>query len=261
MSTLSTMSTALITGATSGIGAEFARQLAARGTDLVLVARDVARLEEYAEQLRTQHTVAVEILPADLADREQTLVAARRLEDPAHPVDLLVNNAGFGMRSTLLEPDFDIDERALKVMCRAVLILAGAAARAMRERGHGQIINTSSTAGFFTMGHYSAIKAWVTAYSESLAVQLRGTGVGVTALCPGWVRTEFHDRANINSKSIPDFAWISKERVVREALDAVGRGRVIVIPALGWRVAINGARLLPRPAIRWISSKVISRRH
>lgn len=255
------MSTAMITGGTSGIGAEFAKQLAARGTDLVLVARDEIRLEEYAEQLRTEHAVAVETLTADLADREQTLSVARRLEDPAHPIDLLVNNAGFGMRSTLLERDTEVDERALAVMCRAVLVLGGAAARAMKQRGHGRIINTSSTAGFFAMGHYSAIKAWVTAYSESLAVQLRGTGVGVTALCPGWVRTEFHDRANINQNSIPEFAWISKERVVREALEAADRGRVIAIPVVAWRAAITGARMLPRPTVRWISGRLISRRH
>lgn len=255
------MSTALITGGTSGIGAEFARQLAARGTDLVLVARDQARLEEYAEQLRAEHAVEIEVLAADLADREQTLTVARRLEDPNHPIDLLINNAGFGMRSTLLQPDIEIDERALAVMCRAVLVLGGAAARAMKERGHGQIINTSSVAGLFAMGHYSAIKAWVTAYSESLAVQLHGTGVRVTALCPGWVRTEFHDRANINANSIPEFAWINKERVVHDALDASRKGRVIAIPAAGWRLAVGGARMLPRPAIRWISARVISRRH
>ena len=255
------MSTALITGGTSGIGAEFARQLAARGADLVLVARDRPRLEEYAEQLRAEHGIEVEILTADLADRAQTLVVAKRLEDPEHPIDLLVNNAGFGLRSTLLEPDTEIDDRALQVMCRAVLILGGAAGRAMKLRGRGRIINTSSIAGFFAMGHYSAIKAWVTAYSESLAVQLRGTGVRVTTLCPGWVRTEFHDRAAINQRSIPSFAWISKERVVREALEASDRGQVIAIPGVGWRLALGGARVLPRPAIRWISGLLISRRH
>jgi short-subunit dehydrogenase len=255
------MPTALITGGTSGIGAEFARQLAARGTNLVLVARDRDRLAECAAQLRTEHAVDVEILAADLADRDQTATVAQRLESVDDPIEILVNNAGFGLRSTLLQPDTEIDERALDVMCRAVLILGGAAARAMKQRGRGQIINTSSTAGFFAMGHYSAIKAWVTAYSESLAVQLRGTGVSVTALCAGWVRTEFHDRANINPGSIPDFAWIDKEQLVREALDDAGKGRVISVPALGWKVAIGGARFLPRPAIRWISARLISRRH
>lgn len=261
MSTLRGMPIALITGGTSGIGAEFARQLAARGSDLVLVARDRARLEQCAEELRQEHAVDVEILIADLADREQTLMVARRISDPQRPIDMLVNNAGFGLRSSLLEPDTELDERALNVMCRAVLILAGAAARAMKQRGRGTIINTSSTAGFIAMGHYSAIKAWVTAYSESLAIQLRGTGVTVTALCPGWVRTEFHDRAEINPGSIPDFAWIDKEVLVRHALEDAEKGRVISIPTVGWKAAMAGAKVLPRPAVRWISSLLTSRRH
>lgn len=255
------MPTALITGGTAGIGAEFARQLADRGYDLVLVARDESRLREYAEELRGESAVEVEILAADLADREQTLRVAARLEDADRPIHMLVNNAGFGLRSTLLESDTSVDERALDVMCRAVLILAGAAARAMKERGRGTIINVSSTAGFMAMGHYSAVKAWVTAYSESLATQLKGTGVTVTALCPGWVKTEFHERANINAASIPDFAWIDKTLLVRQAIQDAEKGRVISIPSVGWKVAMGAARILPRPAIRLISGKLTSKRH
>lgn len=255
------MPTALITGGTSGIGAEFARQLAARGTDLVLVARDGARLKECADELHNDHAIDVEILPADLADRAQTQLVADRLADQDRPIHLLVNNAGFGLRSSMLDPDTSTDERALDVMCRAVLILSGAAARAMKERGRGTIINVSSTAGYVAMGHYSAIKAWVTAYTESLATQLKGTGVTVTALCPGWVHTEFHERAEINASSIPDFAWIDKKVLVSEAIADAEKGRVISIPTPGWKAAMAGARILPRPAIRWISSKLTSRRH
>lgn len=255
------MPTALITGGTAGIGAEFARQLAERGYDLLLVARDAERLTAYAEELHHDSAVDVETLVADLADRDQTLQVAQRLEDPERPIHLLVNNAGFGLRSTLLEPDTEIDERALDVMCRAVLILSGAAARAMKKRGRGTIINVSSTAGFMAMGHYSAIKAWVTTYSESLANQLKGSGVTVTALCPGWVRTEFHDRANINAASIPDFAWIDKTVLVREALADAEKGRVISVPTLGWKAAMGVAQALPRPAIRLISGLVTSKRH
>lgn len=258
---LACMPTALITGATSGIGAEFAHQLADRGYDLVLVARDRARLQEYAQQLHNDTGIEVEILAADLADRDQTLQVAARLEDGDHPIHLLVNNAGFGLRSTMLDPDTTLEERALDVMCRAVMILAGAAARSMKARGRGIIINTSSVAGLMTMGNYSAVKAFVTAYSESLAIQLRATGVTVTALCPGWVRTEFHDRAAINASSIPRWAWINKTDLVREALADAERGKVISVPTLGWRLATHGVRLLPRPVVRWISSKVTSRRH
>lgn len=255
------MSTALITGGTAGIGATFARQLAARGDDLVLVARDTERLEAYAAELRNSYGVQVETLTADLADREQTQTVADRLADPDRPIDVLINNAGFGLGSNLLNPDTSTDERALDVMCRAVLILGGAAARAMKARGHGRILNTSSTAGFVTMGHYSAIKAWVTSYSESLATQLRGTGVTVTALCPGWVHTEFHDRANINASSIPGWAWIDADRLVADALVDMDRGRVISIPTPLWKTAITVAKFLPRSAIRAISARLTSRRH
>ncbi|MDO5499627.1 MAG: SDR family NAD(P)-dependent oxidoreductase [Propionibacteriaceae bacterium] len=255
------MPTALITGATAGIGAEFARQLADRGYDLVLVARDEARLQAYAEELHTESATDVEILPADLADREQTLLVAARLEDQSRPVHLLVNNAGFGLRSTMLDPDTTLEERALDVMCRAVMILGNAAARSMKDRGRGIIINTSSVAGLMAMGNYSAIKAWVTAYSESLATQLRKSGVTVTALLPGWVHTEFHDRANINAKSIPDWAWIDKTVVVRDALADAEKGKVLSVPTLGWRLAAAGAGVLPRGVIRWISSLVTSKRH
>ncbi|WP_432559302.1 SDR family NAD(P)-dependent oxidoreductase [Granulicoccus sp. GXG6511] len=255
------MPTALITGATAGIGAEFARQLADRGYDLVLVARDEGRLKEYAEELHHETAVDVEILSADLADRDQTLQVAARLEDQARPIHLLVNNAGFGLRSTMLEPDTTLEERALDVMCRAVMILGGAAARAMKERGRGIIINTSSVAGVMAMGNYSAVKAFVTAYSESLATQLRQTGVTVTALCPGWVRTEFHDRAQINASSIPTWAWIDKTVLVREALADAEKGKVISIPTLGWKVAMTAARLIPRSTARWISAMITSKRH
>lgn len=255
------MPTALITGATAGIGAEFARQLADRGYDLVLVARDAERLQAYADELHRESAVDIEILRADLADRDQTFAVAQRIEDADRPIQLLINNAGFGLRSTMLAPDTETDERALDVMCRAVLILSAAAGRAMTHRGRGSIINVSSTAGFVAMGHYSAVKAWVTAYSESLATQLRGTGVSVTALCPGWVRTEFHDRANINAASIPSWAWIDKTLLVREALADADKGRVISIPSAGWKVAMTVARLLPRPVIRRISGILTSKRH
>lgn len=255
------MPTALITGATAGIGAEFARQLADRGYDLVLVARDEARLRAYAEELHHDTAVDVEVLRADLADREQTIQVAARLEDGSRPVDLLVNNAGFGLRSTMLEPDTALEERGLDVMCRAVLILGNAAARAMRGRGSGIIVNTSSVAGLMAMGNYSAKKAWVTAYSESLATQLRGSGVTVTALCPGWVRTEFHDRASINASTIPDWAWIDKTVLVREALADAEKGKVFSVPTLRWKLAVAGVRMLPRSVVRWISGLVTSKRH
>lgn len=250
------MATALITGGTSGIGAEFARQLAAQGHDLVLVARDVKRLEEMAAEL----PVAVEILPADLNDRAQVTKVAERIEDAERPIEIVVNNAGFSVHTLLTDRDLTNHDRGFEVMMRAVLVLAGAAGRAMAKRGHGRIINVSSTAGFVTIGSYSAIKAWVTSFSESLAVELRGTGVHVTALCPGYVHTEFHERGNVSTSKIPDFMWVPAESTVRTALRDSERGKVVSIPSVRYKLFIGLARHAPRRWLRSVSSQLASGR-
>lgn len=255
------MTTALVTGATAGIGATFARHLAARGHDLVLVARDEERLRSSAAELSRVYGAQVEVLPADLADRDQTLAVAARVEDAERPVDIVVNNAGFGLHTRLTDPDTTLHERALDVMCRAVLLVGGAAGRAMRERGRGTIINVGSTAAWVTLGHYSAIKSWVGLYSEGLANELAGTGVRVTVLAPGYVRTEFHERAGISAGRLPGPAWVDVDQLVHECLDDAGHGRVISIPTRRWRAAIGLARLMPRPVIRWVSAKLSSSRH
>lgn len=254
------MGTALITGGTSGIGAAYARALAERGDDLVLVARDRDRLEREADDLRAGYGVRVEVLSADLAVREEVTRVMERLESTTEPVTTLVNNAGFGLHSDLLTSDTAADERAFDVMCRAVFLLGGAAARAMAARGSGEILNTSSSAAFITTGNYSAIKAWVLVYTEGLATQLHGTGVHVTAFCPGWVHTEFHDRAGIDASKLPPAVWIDADQAVREALAYAARGRVICVPAPQWKVAVAVARLVPRSLLRWGSSKLVRSR-
>ncbi|MCW2811170.1 MAG: putative oxidoreductase [Friedmanniella sp.] len=255
------MTTALVTGGTSGIGAAFARALAARGDHLVLVARDVERLEAMATELRAAHHVEVEVLPADLSSREDTDRVAARLSSTEHPIDVLVNNAGFGIQARLLDADVTPHDRALDVMVRAVLVLAGAAGRAMQARGTGAIINVSSTAGFVTMGSYSAIKAWVTVYSEGLANELRDSGVTVTALCPGWVRTEFHERAAIGTSKIPAVMWLEADDLVEECLRDVAAGQVVSIPSKRYRVLIFAARHAPRRLVRAASRRLSSGRH
>lgn len=253
------MATALITGGTSGIGAAFARALAARGWDLILVARDGDRLESTAAGLARAGR-RVETVRADLSVREDVARVAARLEAADEPVSLLVNNAGFGIHTPLTSAETTEHDRGFEVMCRAVLVLSGAAARAMRTRRAGTIINVSSTAGFITMGSYSAIKAWVTAFTEGLAVELRGTGVQVTALCPGWVRTEFHQRAGIRASSIPGPLWLDADDLVAACLRDVARHRVISIPTLRYRSLIWVLRHLPRSAVRGISAKISSGR-
>ena len=255
------MTTALVTGGTSGIGAAFARALAARGDDLVLVARDAGRLAEMATRLTDAHGIEVEVMSADLGVREDVLRVAARLQSTEQPIDLLVNNAGFGLPYALTNADTTPHEHAIDVMIRAVLMLGAAAGRTMKARGSGTIVNVASTAGFVTMGGYSAIKAWVTTYSEGLANELDGSGVQVTALCPGWVRTEFHERAEIRTSKIPDQLWLDADRVVADCLADVEHHKVISIPSKRYKVLILAARLAPRTAVRAVSRKLSSGRH
>ena len=249
--------TALVTGGTSGIGAEFARQLAARGYDIVLVARDTARLDAMAAELRALGRT-VEIIAADLAKPKDTDRVAARLADPQHPVDWFINNAGFRVSSRLANPDVAEHDRALNVMVRAVLVLGGAAAKSMRARKTGAIVNVASINGQLTLSGYSAIKAWVRVYSESLSNELRGSGVTVTALMPGWVRTEFHQRAGTTKGEagrggIPNFLWLEPELLVRDCLRDVDRGRVISIPTIRYKFLSWLVKHLPDATVRWVS--------
>lgn len=255
------MATALVTGGTSGIGAAFASALATRGFDLVLVARDEARLASSAAELHAAFGISVETISADLADRAQVQLVADRLEDAARPIDMLVNNAGFGVHTKLLARDTSAHEHAFSVMCTAVLVLGGAAGRSMASRNRGAIINVASVAGLITMGSYSAIKAWVASYSQGLSVELRKSDVTVTALMPGWVSTEFHQRAGIRTGSIPKFLWVDADRLVAECLRDVDRGRVMSIPTVRYRVLSWFARHAPRSGVRWVSANISSSRN
>lgn len=236
------MPSALITGATAGIGAAFARRLAADGFSLVLVARDEDRLGASAESLRLRYGVGVEVLPADLSTDEGLGKVEKRL---AEGVDLLVNNAGFGHPGSFLDVPVAGELRMLKVHCEAVLRLTMAALPGMRERDRGAVINVASVAAFFTRGSYSASKAWVVSYSESVAAELTGTRVRVMALCPGFVRTEFHERASMDTSGIPAFLWLSADDVVREAMRDLARGRRVSVPDLRYKVIVGVGRLIP----------------
>ncbi|KGM10455.1 SDR family NAD(P)-dependent oxidoreductase [Cellulomonas bogoriensis] len=254
------MATVLITGASAGLGLELAWQLATARHDVVLVSRDAGRLERLAGQLRAAAGVDAEVLPADLAERDQVEKVAQRLRDPDRPVSFLANNAGLAVGEPFVGGDLAAHERAHEVMVRAVMVLSHAAAGAMVERGRGAILNVSSIAALTAMGTYSADKAWVRTFTEALAIELKGTGVTATALCPGLVHTEFHQRAGITD-TYPEIAWLNADSVVAAALADVRRGAVISTPSLRYGILSEVTRLLPRAAVRAVSSDKRLRRH
>jgi hypothetical protein len=247
------MATALITGASSGLGLEFAWQLATARHDLVLVARDTERLNRLAAQLSAAAGVRVEVISADLSVREDVDRVAERLGATTRPIGLLVNNAGYGLHGRFVDSDLETEEKAFDVMVRAVLVLSHAAAIQMSTRGRGAILNVASIAALLASGTYSAHKAWVRTFTEGLAVELRDTGVTATVLCPGFVHTEFHERAGIDNP-FPELAWLNADAVVATALADVRRGVVISTPSLRYRTIAGVARMLPRAAIRALGS-------
>src|SRR5256885_4404112 len=233
------MAVALITGATAGIGAAFARALATEGYDLVLVARDGQRLTVLGDELAARHGITATALAAALTDPAGLALVGKR---PAEPVDLLVNNAGIGLRQQVLDSTADELDALLDLNVRAVQRLTRAALPGMVERGRGDVINVSSVAGFMaTAGStYSASKAWVTNFSESIGLAVRRHGVRVMALCPGYTRTEFHERAGIDAGKIPGWLWLDADDVVRAGLRDLRRGRLVSVP--DWRDKTAGPR-------------------
>lgn len=249
------MTTALITGSTAGIGAAFARRLAADGHDLVLVARDTKRLREQATELHDRHGIEAKVLTADLAEDTGIETVAARLGDRRNPVDLLINNAGFGNKGRYLDVSMADELKMLKVHCEAVLRLTSAASEAMRERGRGGVVNVASVAAFVPRGTYGASKAWVVQFTQGAARDLAGSGVRLMALCPGFVRTEFHERAGMGTDNIPGWMWLDADKVAATALEDLARGRSLSIPDPRYKVLMGAAKLVPRGMLGGISSK------
>jgi short-subunit dehydrogenase len=251
-----------VTGASAGIGTAFAERLARDGYDLVLVARRRDRLEELAKRVRESHRVDVEVLAADLVDAGELLTVEQRAA--AFPgLDLLVNNAGFGTVGPFHELDPDGVEREILLNDVALVRLTRAALPRMVERGHGAIVNVSSLAGFQPSPYnatYAATKAFVTSFSEAIAEELRGTGVLVQALCPGFTRTEFQEVAGVEPSDIPDFAWMEPGPVVDASLDALRSRQVVCVPGLGNRVLSLTARTLPRALVARVMGMAVERR-
>jgi short-subunit dehydrogenase len=239
------MARALITGATAGIGAEFAHQLAARGDDVVLVARDSARLDASADRLRRECAVDVEVLVADLLTPDGRAAVERRCAATHNPIDVLVNNAGFGLSGEFEANPVDEEQQLLDLLVTVPMRLAHAALQQMLPRRHGTIINIASVAGFLPRGTYGAAKAWVISFSRSANLAYRRRGVTVTAIAPGFVRTEFHRRMQVHTNNIPAPMWLSARTLVRLALVDVARGRAVSVPTVRYKILMAVCRVLP----------------
>lgn len=252
---------ALITGPTAGLGEGFARRYALDGYDLVLVARDAERLERLAAELRSEAGADVEVIVADLAEATDRAKVAHRL---TAGVQVLVNNAGFGTSGEFWTADYALLQSQLDVNVTAVMQLTHAALPPMLAAHDGTVINVASVAGLLPGrgSTYSASKAWVVAFSEGLANGLGGTGVGVYALCPGFIRTEFHERAGIEMSGTPSILWLQVDDVVRETMAHVAKdtkkNAVVIVPGLQYKLLTTGGRLIPRRLVRAMT-KVVGR--
>jgi uncharacterized protein len=238
---------ALITGATAGIGATFASHLARAGHDLILVARDGERLAAVSAGLQQDFGVRATHISADLA--EPAGVAAVEEVLRAQPVQMLVNNAGIGLNKSFLKSTVDEELHLVNLNVIAVMRLTHTAVRGMVDRGHGSIVNVSSVSGFAaTMpgSTYPASKAWVTSFSESVAMQVKRRGVRVMALCPGFTRTEFHARAGIAAGQMPEWVWLNVDNVVRDGLADLRKGKIVSVPSLRYKVAVGALKVTPR---------------
>ena len=241
---------AVVTGPTSGIGRAFAESLAAQGHDLLLVSRDARRLEDVAGELKSVYGVDVRCEAADLTVRQEIARIAAILR--SENVDVLVNNAGFGIKGGVLDTSVDDEQRMLDVLTTTVLQFTHAVLPGMVERGRGYVFTVSSVAGWITGGTYSAAKAWATVFTEGLQADLAGTGVRAIAVCPGYTRTEFHARANIDMTSVSDVMWLDASDVVAQAFRDARAGRVVSVAGLQYKALSVLLHVLPRPFIRWV---------
>jgi short-subunit dehydrogenase len=239
------MPLALVTGATAGLGAAFARQLAATGHDLVLVARDAERLATTAAELTAAHGISVEILRADLVEPTDLAAVEARVAETTDPVDVLVNNAGFGLRDPFEKNPVADEQRMIDLLVTAPMRLTHAALGQMLPRRSGTILNVASVAAFTPRGTYGAAKAWVVSFSRSANIEYRRRGVTVTAVAPGFVRTEFHARMDVHTHTIPAPLWLDADRVARDGLRDAARGLAVSIPSRRYKLIVALARILP----------------
>ena len=245
---------ALVTGATVGIGESFTRLLASKGYNIALVARDEARLHERAASLREKYGVQTFVLPADLS----TDAGCKSVEDYLREFDIevLINNAGFGINKAFSVSQLDVEQELLDVLVRTPMRLMHVAIPKMRERKSGTIVNVSSVASFIAGGTYSASKSYLTVLSESLHTELAGTGVKVSALCPGFTRTEFHQRGRMKMKGLPSFMWLNSDELVAQSWKDAQSNKPVSIPGWQYKLLIAIISIAPRKFVRQIGMNI-----
>lgn len=246
---------ALVTGATSGIGNAFVKELAKRGYDVVIVARTTERLEALATQMRSKHRVEIDVVTADLSSTEGVRAAVNKLTDTTRPVDLLVNNAGASLAGWFGTTDIGDEDRQLDLLVRAPMHLMDAAIKTMAGRGGGQIINVSSVAAFTPRGVYSAHKAWLLNLSRWADIHYADVNISVQALCPGFVRTEFHQRGEMDISGVPKWMWLKSDKVVRTSLKDLDKGKSVSIPSLRYKVLTTLAQYMPKGLVTRIAKR------
>ena len=248
---------ALVTGATAGIGESFTRMLASKGFNIALVARDEARLHERAAGLREKHGVQTFVLPADLATDQGCKSVEEYLKE--FEVEVLINNAGFGINKLFTMSAIEAEQDLLDVLVRTPMRLMHVVLPQMKARNSGTIINVSSVASFIAGGTYSASKSYLTVLSESLHTELRGSNVKISALCPGFTRTEFHERGRMKMKGLPEFMWLDSDQLVARSWSDAQKGKAVSIPGWQYKLLVGFISILPRGMVRRIGMNLRKR--
>ena len=239
---------ALVTGATAGIGESFTRLLASKGYNVALVARNEERLHERAAGLREKYGVQTFVLPADLSTNEGCAAVEDYIK--TYEIEVLINNAGFGINKAFSASQMDAEQQLLDVLVRTPMRLMHTIIPGMKERKSGIIINNSSVASFIAGGTYSAAKSYLTVLSESMNTELASSGVKVSALCPGFTRTEFHQRGRMKMAGLPEFMWLNSDQLVAKAWKDAQAGKAVSIPGWQYKLLVGFITLAPRPLVR-----------
>ena len=245
---------ALVTGATAGIGESFTRLLASKGYNIALVARDEVRLHERAGGLREKYGIQTFVLPADLATKSGVKLVEKYIQ--SFEIEVLINNAGFGINKAFTASNLGDEQDLLNVLVRTPMRLMHVILPGMKERKSGTIINVSSVAGFIAGGTYSAAKSYLTVLSESLNTELKGTGVIVSALCPGFTRTEFHQRGRMKMKGLPGFMWLNADKLVAQSWEDARANKPVSIPGWQYKLLVAIISIAPRSFVRQIGMNV-----